>query len=140
MTANRWWVRLFARWQARIDSVTAQIQAASLAVTAYSTFSLLLQQSGYGELIPYLGMVAAAGGPLYAYLYFEGGVQNQVARDRQEMTNNFADPNMRITTELFARAVKAADGEEGLSDADRAAIQAELDAAFAEYRDGISIE
>jgi hypothetical protein len=140
MTATRWWVRLFARWQARIDSVTAQIQAASLAVTAFSTFSLLLQQSGYGDFIPFLGVIAAVGGPLYAYLYFEGGVQNQVARDREDMANNFADPNMRITTELFARASQAAENNERLSASEREAIQNELDAAFREYRDGIDIE
>lgn len=139
MTANRWWVRLFARWQARIDSVTAQIQAVSLAVTAFSTFSLLLQQSGHGELVPALGVLGLLGFPLYAYLYFEGGVQNQVARDRQDMSNNFADPNMRITTELYARGVTAAQEGRELSETEREAMQEELDAAFAEYRDGIQI-
>jgi len=131
---------MFARWQARIDSVTAQIQAVSLAVTAFSTFSLLLQQSGHGELVPLLGVVGGVGGPVYAYLYFEGGVQNQVARDRQDMSNNFADPNMRITTELVARAIHAAEKGEQLSPDERKAINQELDGAYVEYRDGIELD
>jgi len=65
MTAQRWWVKAFARWQARIDSVKGQIQAGSLLVTAFSTFSLLLQSSGHGEFVRPLGVLLAVAGPVY---------------------------------------------------------------------------
>jgi len=107
MTATRWWVKLFARWQARIDSIKGQIQAISLAVTAYSTFSLLLQNSGYEELVRPLGLVMLISIPVYAYLFFEGGVWNQVSRDRQEKSSNFASPSQRIGNELGAAAIVA---------------------------------
>jgi hypothetical protein len=140
MTATRWWVKLFARWQARIDAIKGQIQAASLAVTAFSTFSLVLQNFGLGRYVPYLGAVLALVGPAYAYLFFEGGVWNQVSRDRADMSSNFAGPGSRISTEMTARALLA--GMEGgeLDEDERRAIAAEADAAFVEFREGVDID
>lgn len=140
MTATRWWVRLAARWQARIDSIKGQIQAISLAVTAFSTFSLVLQNFGLGRWVPVIGVTGAILGPAYAYLYFEGGVWNQVSRDRADMSSNFAGPGSRISTEMQARALAVAlkGGELGADE--REAIKQEADAAFAEYRDGYQID
>lgn len=140
MTATRWWVKLFARWQARIDAVKGQIQAASLAVTAFSTFSLVLQNFGLGRYVPYLGAVLAIAGPAYAYYFFEGGVWNQVSRDRADMSSNFAGPASRISTEMNARALAAAMKGEGLTDEERAAIKTEADDVFEEFRDGYEME
>jgi hypothetical protein len=140
MTANRWWVRLFARWQARIDSVKGQIQAVSLAVTAYSTFSLLLQSVGLGRWVPVLGVVLLVVGPAYAYFFFEGGVFNQVSRDRADMSSNFPSPSQYIGNYMTACALMALmDGEE-LSDEDRQIAKNELDAVFNEVRNGIDLE
>jgi len=105
MTAQRWWVQVFARWQARIDSVKGQIQAISLLVTAYSTFSLLLQNSGHGEYVMPMGIILAISGPVYAYLYFEGGVWNQVNRDRADMSGDYAAPGGTINSILTAAAL-----------------------------------
>jgi len=140
MTANRWWVRSFARWQARIDSVKGQIQAVSLAVTAFSTFSLVLQGFGLGRFVPYLGAVLAVVGPAYAYLFFEGGVWNQVSRDRADMSGNYAAPTGRINAELLARAVAPLIVDGDLSDADREAMLEELEQAYEERRDGITVD
>jgi len=140
MTATRWWVRLFARWQARIDAVKGQIQAASLAVTAFSTFSLVLQGFGLGEYVPYLGAVLAVTGPAYAYYFFEGGVWNQVSRDRADMSSNFAGPASRISAEMQARALAAAMKGAELTDGEREAIDAEADSAFQRYREGYEID
>jgi len=140
MTAQRWWVRLFARWQARIDSIKGQIQAVSLAVTAFSTFSLVLQNAGLEQFIPPLGVGLVIAGPTYAYYFFEGGVWNQVARDRQDMSSNFASPNQRIGTELSALALAAAINGRELTDEEREAAISELDAAFERYRDGYDID
>lgn len=136
MTATRWWVKLFARWQARIDSVKGQIQAISMAVTAFSTFSLVLQGFGLGRYVPYLGAVLAITGPAYAYYFFEGGVWNQVSRDRQDMSSNFASPNQWIGNEFTVRGLAAWQKGEPLTDDERRLIQGELKSVFQDNRDG----
>jgi hypothetical protein len=140
MTAQRWWVKAFARWQARVDSVKGQIQALSLAVTAFSTFSLVLQNFGLGRYVPYLGVGLAIIGPGYAYLFFEGGVWNQVSRDRADMSGNYVAPGGRINAELWARAVGPlmTDGE--FDDEDRRQMIEELDKAYQDRRDGITLD
>lgn len=140
MTAQRWWVRLFARWQMRIDSIKGQIQAVSLAVTAFSTFSLVLQNAGLSQFVLPLGIVLAICGPIYAYMFAEGGVWNQVARDRQDMSSNFASPNQRIGTELSALSLAAAMKGRELTDEEREAALSELDAAFDRNRDGYDLD
>lgn len=140
MTANRWWVKLTARWLARIDGVKGQVQMLSLAVTAFSTFSLMLQGFGLGRFIPYLAVVSVVVGIVYVYLYTEGGVWNQTVRDRQDMSNNFAGPNARIQAEMMAMALAAGQKGEELSDSEREAVKAELEGSFRDLRDGIEIE
>lgn len=140
MTATRWWVRMFARWQARIDSVKGQIQAISLAVTAYSTFSLVLQGFGLGRYVPYIGVVLVILGPMYAYLFFEGGVWNQVARDRADMSANYASPNQRIGSEFNVIGFLTAMKGRRLTDQEKELLRDELDGVFEDYRDGIDID
>lgn len=136
MTATRWWVRLFARWQARIDSIKGQIQAISLLVTAFSTFSIVLQNFGLGRWVPYLGAVAAVVIPTYAFYFFEGGVWNQVSRDRQDQSSNFASPSQWIGNEFTVRGLAAWEKGEPLTEAERRVIHEELRATFEENRDG----
>ena len=140
MTAQRWWVRLFARWQMRIDSIKGQIQAVSLAVTAFSTFSLVLQNAGLSQFVLPLGIVLAICGPIYAYMFAEGGVWNQVARDRQDMSSNFASPNQRIGTELSALSLAAAMKGRELTEEERDAALSELDSAFERTGDGDDLD
>lgn len=139
MTANRWWVKLAARWLARIDGVKGQVQMFSLAVTAFSTFSLVLQNAGYGHVVPWIAIGGVCIGILYTYLYTEGGVWNQVQRDRQDLSNNFAGPNSAIQAELNARTYAAAKFGRPLTDEEREAAQVEREATFTEHRDGLEI-
>ncbi len=140
MTANRWWVKAAARWMARVDGVSKQVRMFSLGVTAFSTFSLLLQNSGHGELVMPLGVALLVLTPIYVYLFAEGGVWNQVARDRRDLSNNFAGPNARISNEMLARALAAWDKGEELNDRERELLQTELDAAFYDLRRGLEIK
>lgn len=140
MTANRWWVKAIARWLARVDGVKGQVQMVSLAVTAFSTFSIMLQGFGLGSYVPYVGIAGIIGGVVYTYYFTEGGVWNQLARDRQDMSNNFAGPNSKIQTEMMARALRAGEKGEPLSESEREAVKSELDGAFAELRDGIELD
>lgn len=140
MTANRWWVRLAARWLARVDGVSGMIRLAMLGITGISTATLTLRQYGHGEYAwPFIGTVAA-GTLLFTYLYTEGGVWNQMARDRQDLSSNFAGPSMRMNNELLARGMLAARENRELSEEERQAIKRELDEAFQEYREGIDLE
>jgi len=139
-TAERWWVRSAARWLARVDGVKGHIQVVSLGVTAFSTFSLVLQNSGHGEFVVPLGVVGLLGFPIYTYAYTEGGVWNQVGRDRVDLSTNFAGPTMRIDDEMTARTMLAGLYGRELTDEERRAIQEEADVTFDQYRDGIEIE
>jgi len=140
MTATRWWVRAFARWQARIDSVKGQIQAFSLLVTGFSTFSIVLQNAGLGRWVPYIGAVVAAAVPVYAYYYFEGGVWNQVSRDRNDQSSNFASPSQWIGNEFTVRGWAAIEKGRPLTEDEREIIDQELKATFEENRDGKTLD
>ncbi len=139
MTAQRWWVKLGARWLARVDGVSGQLRLAMLGLTGVSTMSVALQ--GYGlerftaPIIGLLGVAMAA----FAYLYTEGGVWNQMARDRQDMSNNYAGPNSRIAAEMNARAYAAAQKGAALSEREREGVSEEIEAAFGELRDGVDM-
>jgi hypothetical protein len=139
MTAQRWWVRVAARWLARVDGVSGMIRLAMLGLTGISTATLTLRQYGHGEYAwPLIGVVGV-GTLIFTYLYTEGGVWNQMARDRKDLSTNFAGPSMRVNNEILARGILAAEEGRELSDGERAAIKQELDDAFAEYRDGIDL-
>jgi len=140
MTATRWWVKMAARWLARVDGVSGMIQLAMLGLTGISTATLTLSQYGHGQYAWPLIVVLLLGTLVFTYLYTEGGVWNQVARDRQDLSSNFAGPSMRINNELLARAMAAAQVNRELTPDERAAVKRELDHAFDEYRDGVRLE
>lgn len=137
MTATRWWVKAAARWLARIDGVKGQIQMLSLAVTAFSTFGILLQNFGLGQYVPYLGAAGFGGGVVYTYLYTEGGVWNQVSKDRNDLSADFAGPGSyiasQIQTQAFAAAIAAAENGEDPREAAKEAVEREWQG----YRDGM---
>lgn len=139
MTANRWWVRLAARWLARVDGVSGMVRLAMLGLTGISTATLTLRQYGHGEYAWPLILVILSGTLVFTYLYTEGGVWNQMSRDRQDLSSNFAGPSMRMGNELIARGILAAQEKRSLSEDERQAIKQELDMAFEEYRDGIDL-
>jgi len=140
MTATRWWVKVAARWLARIDGVKGQVQMFSLAVTAFSTFSIMLQGFGLGKYVPYLGIVSVVVGIVYVYLYTEGGVWNQVSRDRADMSTNYAGPSMRMDDEIIGCAVFAAINGRPPDEQERKAIAEAVDEPWGDYREGIDLE
>ena len=140
MTANRWWVRTAARWLARVDGVSGMIRLAMLGLTGLSTATITLRAYGHGELAWPFIVVVSVGTLVFTYLYTEGGVWNQMSRDRQDLSTNFAGPSMRMSNELLARGILAAEEGRELTAGERRAIKAELDHAFTEFRDGIELE
>lgn len=140
MTATRWWVKLIARWLARVDSVKGQVQMFSLAVTAFSTFSIMLQGFGLGRYVPYLGAIAGVSILAYSFLFFEGGVWNQVSRDRQDMSNNFAGPSMRIDDTLIGVSVFSAVHGRPPNEDELEMIERAVSDQWEQYRDGVDLE
>jgi len=116
------------------------IQLAMLGLTGLSTATLTLRQYGHGEYAWPLIAVVMVGALVFTYLYTEGGVWNQVSRDRQDLSSNFAGPSMRMNNELLARGILAAQEQRELTTDERQAIKNELDDAFEEFRRGIELE
>lgn len=128
-----------ARWLARVDGVSGQLRLGMLIMTGLSTATLTLRQYGHGRYAwPLIG-VTGFGMLVFTYLYAEGGVWNQVARDRQDLSANYAGPTIRINSELISRAILAGERERELTEEERQAIKTELDPAWDEFRDGVTI-
>lgn len=139
-TAERWWVALAARWLARIDAVSGQLRLLMLGVTGASTGLVALDAYGLrGWAIP---LLTAAGLAMlgYTYAYAEGGVWNQVQRDKNDMSSNHAHPGHVIDDSLIGRSVAAAIQGEPLDEDQREAVRRELADGFEEFRDGVDVE
>jgi len=145
VTAERWWVRKAARWLARFDTTKSQLQAISLSVTAFSTFSLVLQNAGLGNYILYVGSVGAVGWIVYTYLYSEGGVFNQKQRDMSDIGDNYSGPTMLMDARIEARQLAALvhlldDDTDRSFEELQDEMQNITEAEWATMRDGLDIE
>lgn len=108
MTAERSWVKSTARWIARIDSVKGHLGLAFQAMSGVGIASGALKYFGLGQLVAPFILVVVVGVVGFAYLYSEGGVWNQVSRDRNDMSSNFATPRDVIDDTLIGVSVFAA--------------------------------
>ncbi len=140
MTADRPSVRIVARWLARVDGVSSMLRLAMLALTGVSTMTVALKEYGFGgyvwHIITLMGFAMIA----FAYFYTEGGVWNQVRRDKSDMSKNYSTPFQKISNEMTARAFYAGFQGRELEDCEREAIKEEIDSAFEELRDGVELE
>lgn len=132
MTATRWWVKLGARWYARFQTTEGLLRSISLGITAFSTFSLVLQNAGFGHLVPYVGVFAATGWIVFTFYFSEGGVYNQAKRDLADLATNWAGPSMRMRAELSAVGIVA-----GLEGRD---ISEEIEERWKDLRKGVEID
>jgi len=136
MTADGPISRIVARWMMRLEAAGGVIRLVSLGITAISTTLVAMRTFGYGWLARPMVTVLIIGGLGFAWYYTESGVYNQKNRDKQDAGINFADPGMRIQSEMWARASVAAEKDRELTDDERQAIKNELDSVYHEYRDG----
>jgi hypothetical protein len=140
VTAQRWWVRWFARQLARIDGVAGQLRLAFLMLTGVSTALVALRSYGYGQyawpMIAGLGIATV----VYTYAYTEGGVWNQQRRDKADMATNWAGPNMLIQARMMARALRAAEKGEPLDEQEVNALTEESERMWQDMRDGVDID
>lgn len=139
-TAERWWVRLAARWLARVDGVSGQIRVFSLGVTAFSTFSLVLQNSGHGEFVVPLGVIGLIVSPIYTYFYAEKGVWNQVQRDKTDMSTNYSGPVMLMDDALIGIGMFYAVHGRPPTDEELDELEGAVKQQWEEYRTGVDID
>lgn len=139
MTAERWWVRMAARWLARVDGVSGQLRLAMLVLTGLSTGTLTLRQYGHGEYAwPLIG-VTAVGMVIYTYLYNEGGVRNQVSRDNTDLSTNYSGPTMFMDDVIIGIAAFAAINGRKPDQEERKMIETAVREQWEEYREGVTL-
>ena len=138
-TAERWWVRIVARWLARIDGVSGQLRLAMLVMTGLSTATITLKQYGHGNLAWPLIIVSGLVMLVYTYLYTEGGVWNQVQRDKKDMSTNYSNPLMLMDDSLIGiAAFVAIEGRKPTPD-EREMIEEAVREQWEDYRDGVDL-
>jgi len=143
MTATRWWVKLYARWIARIKAVQGQLNLFFTALSGTSLASGALRYFGAPTwaIILFLLLLALVI-VTYTYLYSEGGVWNQSRRDERDMSMNYIDPrqamNQLVQAEQRAILAKAIQEEWTEERIEREMHDATVD-LLQEYRDGIDV-
>lgn len=139
MTAERWWVRFGARWIARIDSVQGHLGLVFQGMTGVSITSGALKYFGATWAVgPFLAITAICL-LAYAYLYSEGGVWNQVSRDKNDMSTNFSGPNMLIDDILIATGVYAAIHGRPPDEEEQEALRSAVKGEWNQYRNGANL-
>jgi len=138
-TAERWWVRVAARWLARIDGVSGQLRLAMLVMTGLSTATITLKQYGHGNLAWPLIIVSGLVMLVYTYLYTEGGVWNQVQRDKKDMSTNYSNPLMLMDDTLIGVAAFVAMEGRKPTEAEQEMIEESVREMWEDYRDGVEL-
>lgn len=144
-TADRWWVRVAARWLARVEAVSDIVRLAMLTLTGLSTATLTLQQYGHGNLAWPLIATVGVGSIVFTYLYTEGGVFNQKNRDRTDLGDNYSGPTMLMDKRLEAKqlahlAYVLQNGQDKSVDEIQAEMQEITDEEWVALRDGVDIQ
>lgn len=140
MTAQRWWVRLAARWLARVDGVNGQLRLLFLAMTGYGIVLQTLSQYGFGDYALEFLAVSGVGLVVYTYYYNEGGVRNQVSRDRQDLSTNYSGPTMLMDDVCIGIGQFVAENGRKPRDEERQMIQEAVKEQWDEYRNGVPEE
>lgn len=144
MTADRWWVRLAARWLARVEAVAPMVRMGMLSMTGLSTALIGLKQYGYDEYARPLIAVVVVGTLVFTWYYTEGGVFNQKNRDWTDMGDNYSGPTMLMDARLEAKqlaylAYVLQTGTDKSFDEIQADMQELTDTEWAAMRDGIDV-
>jgi len=138
-TAQRWWVKLSARWLARFNVIDGLVNMISLIITAMSTALFAMQSYGYGRYAPHAIVAAGIGGTVFTYLYAEGGVYNHQQRDYKDMSRNFTEPRDRMNKIGGALATFYALNQRPPTEKERQEIIEIVDEWWLEFRDGMEV-
>lgn len=140
-TAVRWWVRMYARWMARVKGVQGQLSLLFQGMSGVGIASGAMKYLGAPLwAIGVFGVLFCAFLIWYIYTFSEEGVWNQVQRDRRDLSNNFAGPNGYIVSRIKAKAFVAGMQGEELSPEQEQAIEEVARKEFEQLRDGVELE
>lgn len=143
-TAERWWVRVGARWIARIDAVKSHLNLVFQGMAGISLASGALKYFGFEGLVAPFLIITAIGTLGYAKLYAEGGVWNQAARDKTDLSTNYSGPTMLMDARIEARQFAELGAALTNGEVDRAELEDRMmTATFEEWaalRDGVDVE
>lgn len=140
-TAVRWWVRMYARWMARVKGVQGQLSLLFQGMSGVGIASGAMKYLGAPLwVIGVLAVLFIVGLVWYVYTFSEEGIWNQVQRDRRDLSNNFAGPNGYIVSRIQAKAIVAGLQGAELSDEQEKAIEAMATEEFEALRDGVELE
>lgn len=144
MTADRWWVRLAARWIARVEAVSPLIRMGMLSMTGLSTALIGLKEYGYDEYARPLIAVVVLGTLAFTWYYTEGGVWNQKNRDTVDLGDNYSGPTMLMDKRIEAKqlahlAYVLQNGHNKSIEEIQREMQEVTDQEWAAMRDGVEI-
>jgi len=126
-----------ARWLARVDGVSGQLRLLFLAMTGYGITIQTLSQYGLGNYALEFLAISALGLVAYTYYYNEGGVRNQVSRDRQDLSTNYSGPRMLMDDTLIGVAEFAARTGRKPTQEEITMIEQAVKTQWDEYRNGL---
>lgn len=139
-TAERWWVRLAARWLARVEAVSDIVRMAMLTLTGLSTATVALSEYGYAHFAGPLIVATVGSGVAFTYFYTEGGVYNQKNRDRADLGSNYAQPGNYIDDMIIGAAMFAALHGRPPDDEEVADIEKAVGMVWSDLRDGVDLD
>lgn len=130
---------LLARWVMRFEAAGQIINMGFQGVTAVSALSGVLAFTGHQHVVPWVLAIGCVGVFVFAFVYVEWGVYNRKNREKQDRGNNFAKPQNLIDDVMIARGVASALEGAELDTDRRDATEAEVLAAFRQYRNGVEV-
>lgn len=141
MTATRWWVKMYARWIARVQAVQGQLSLFFQAMSGVGIASGALKYLGAPvwaiAIFVVLLMICMVG---YIWLFSEGGVFNQKNRDIQDIGSNYAAPTMAMDDTTIGVAVFVALHNRKPTKEERRMIEEGVKEQWDEYRNGLPEE
>lgn len=131
---------LIGRWVMRFEAAGEILRMGFQGTTAVSALSGVLAYSGFQRYVPFVLAAGVLGIIVFTYAYVEWGLYNRKNREKQDRGNNFAKPQNRIDDEMIARGIHAAREGRPLKPSEREAVSVELDSAYRQLRNGVTLE
>lgn len=99
-----------------------------------------LASYGYGSYAPHFVATVGIGTLVFSYAYAERGVYNQKNRDKADVGQNFAGPEMLMDNIQIGAAVFAAEHGRPPTPQEREAIEQAVGGTWSGHRDGVDID
>lgn len=131
---------LLGRWLMRFEAASQILSIGFQGTTAVSALSGVLTYSGFRGIVPIVLAIGIPGVFIFAFTYTELGLWNRKNREKADVGNNFARPDMRIDDEVIGNAVFAAVHGRPPDRGEREAIAEATDTTWRDLRSGVDVE